>query len=125
MELKALQASADRMAVVEAKDTVTKDKAKSIDKMSIEVFKEDELKALLTAGDLVQKLIVRWCLNTAHGAAELGRVTWEDLYLNQDHPWPGQGLNAGGDWISQTQISRFRLVAFVAGNSIVNSAIEA
>lgn len=83
------------------KRTVTKDNAKSIDKMSIEEFANDELKALLTAGDLAQRLIVTWCLNTAQRAAELGRVTWDDLYLNQDHPWRSQGLNvdAGDDWI--------------------------
>lgn len=42
-----------------------------------------------------------WCLNTAHGAAELGRVTWDDLFLHQDHPWRSQGLHvdAGGDWM--------------------------
>lgn len=83
------------------KRTVTKDKAKSIDKMTIALFSVDELKALLSTGDLVQKLIVTWCLNTAHGAAELGRVTWDDLYLHQDHPWRSQGLHvdAGGDWM--------------------------
>lgn len=83
------------------KRTVTKDKAKSIDKMSIALFLPHELQALLKAGDLVQKLIITWCLNTAHGAAELGRVTWDDLYLDQDHPWRSQGLNVapGGDWI--------------------------
>ena len=83
------------------KRTVTKDKAKSIDKMTIALFSVDELKALLSTGDLVQKLIVTWCLNTAHGAAELGRVTWDDLYLHQDHPWRSQGLqvDASGDWM--------------------------
>lgn len=83
------------------KRTVTKDKAKPIGKMSIELFSVEELKSLLNTGDLVEKLIVTWCLNTAHGAAELGRVTWDDLSLYQDHPWRSQGLDvdAGGDWM--------------------------
>jgi len=47
-----------------------------------------------------EKLWIVWCLNNSHGAAEVGRVQWEDIYLDQDHPWRAEGLNIweGGNW---------------------------
>lgn len=82
------------------KRTISKDEKKNLSFITIRLFSEDELKRLLQSGTLIQKLITTWCLNCSHGAAEIGRVTWGDLYLNQDHPWRSQGLQvaAGGDW---------------------------
>ncbi|QDU96228.1 hypothetical protein Pla8534_40470 [Lignipirellula cremea] len=47
-----------------------------------------------------EKLWIVWCINNSHGAAEVGRVQWEDIYLDQDHPWRSEGLNVweGGNW---------------------------
>ena len=82
------------------KRTISKDEKKSLSFITIKLFTVDELKLLLNSGTPVQKLITTWCLNCSHGAAEIGRVTWGDLYLNQDHPWRSQGLQVGpgGDW---------------------------
>lgn len=33
-----------------------------------------------------ERLLLVWCLNCAHGAAEFGRVEWGDLFLQQEHP---------------------------------------
>lgn len=38
-----------------------------------------------------------WCLNCSHGAAEIGRVQWSDLFLNQPHPWIKEGLQCASD----------------------------
>ena len=82
------------------KRTVRKDDKKNLSYISIKLFTVEELRELIQHGTLIQKLIVVWCLNCSHGAAEIGRVTWGDLYLDQDHPWRSQGLKieAGGNW---------------------------
>lgn len=82
------------------KRTISKDDKKNLSFITIQLFTVAELKAITTTGSLIQKLITTWCLNCSHGAAEIGRVTWGDLYLNQDHPWKSQGLQieAGGNW---------------------------
>lgn len=80
--------------------TINKDDKKTLKSISIKLFKVEELQALVSSGSLLQKLITTWCLNCSHGAAEIGRVEWGDLYLNQDHPWRSQGLKIepGGNW---------------------------
>lgn len=82
------------------KRTTNKDEKKNLSFIPIKLFTVDELRRLITNGTLIQKLITTWCLNCSHGAAEIGRVTWGDLYLNQDHPWRSQGLqiDPGGNW---------------------------
>lgn len=82
------------------KRTVKSDEKKNLSFIPIKLFTIEELKALISSGSLIQRLITTWCLNCSHGAAELGRVTWGDLYLNQDHPWRSQGLQveSGGHW---------------------------
>ena len=82
------------------KRTVSKDEKKSLTYISIPLFSVNELKQLMNSGDTIQRLIVTWCLNCAHGAAEIGRITWGDIYLNQYHPWKSQGLKieSGGNW---------------------------
>ena len=83
------------------KRSISKDEKKSLSFITIKLFTIEELRSLVSIGTLIQRLISTWCLNCSHGAAEIGRVTWGDLYLNQDHPWKSQGLqvDAGGDWI--------------------------
>jgi hypothetical protein len=80
--------------------TIKKDEKKTLSFIEKQLFEADELKKLVGTGNTVQRLITTWCLNCAHGAAEIGRVTWGDLYLNQDHPWRSQGLKieSGGNW---------------------------
>lgn len=83
--------------------SVQKDGAsrKSILKSKIAVFSVSDLATLVRNAGMPEKLWIVWCLNNSHGAAEVGRVQWEDLYLNQDHPWREEGLNIweGGDWV--------------------------
>ena len=82
------------------KRTISKDEKKNLSYIPQELFSVTELKKLVSTGSTVQRLIATWCLNCAHGAAEIGRVTWGDIYLNQDHPWRSQGLqvDSGGNW---------------------------
>jgi len=74
---------------------------KSILDGKMPIFNLTELASLVRNSDMPERLWIVWCLNTSHGAAEVGRVQWEDLYLNQDHPWTKDGLKVGtgGDWI--------------------------
>lgn len=74
---------------------------KSIVDSKMLVFDLKDLATLVRHATLPTKLWIVWCLNTSHGAAEVGRVEWEDIFLNQDHPWRAKGLNIweGGDWI--------------------------
>jgi hypothetical protein len=44
-----------------------------------------------------QRLKMVWGLNCSHGAAEIGRVEWDDLFLNQPHPWTKEGLQIDSD----------------------------
>lgn len=79
------------------KDTTTR---KSILNSKIPIFKIEDLATLIRHAEMPEKLWIVWCLNNSHGAAEVGRVQWEDIYLNQDHPWRAKGLNIweGGNW---------------------------
>ena len=82
--------------------SIIKDKAnrKSILQSKMPVFKLDELATLVRNAGMPEKLWIIWCLNNSHGAAEIGRVQWEDIFLDQDHPWRAEGLNIweGGNW---------------------------
>ena len=73
----------------------------SILEMTHRLFSVDDLKKLMSTGTTLQRLIATWCNNCSHGAAEIGRVTWADIFLDQDHPWRNQGLqiDKGGNWI--------------------------
>jgi hypothetical protein len=73
---------------------------KSILQSKMPIFKIDDLATLVRHAGMPEKLWIVWCLNNSHGAAEVGRVQWEDIYLNQDHPWRAEGLNIweGGNW---------------------------
>ena len=64
----------------------------SLGQMQIETFSTEELTLLYKHAVLFERLLLVWCLNCAHGAAEFGRVEWEDLFLHQEHPWRKQGL---------------------------------
>ena len=75
-------------------------KSKSILQSKMPIFKIDDLATLVRNAGMPEKLWIIWCLNNSHGAAEVGRVQWEDIYLDQDHPWRAEGLNIweGGNW---------------------------
>ena len=64
----------------------------SLERMEIETFSAKKLALLYKYAIPFERLLLVWGLNCAHGAAEFGRVEWEDLYLNQEHPWRKQGL---------------------------------
>lgn len=70
---------------------------KSLTKMEKRTFQMDELRLLYRHATQFERLLLVWCLNTSHGAGELGRVEWEDLYLRQPHPWTLQGMKIDGD----------------------------
>ena len=74
---------------------------KSILESKMPVFSLADLANLVRCAGMPEKLWIVWCLNTSHGAAEVGRVQWEDIYLDQDHPWLAKGLTiwAGGNWV--------------------------
>lgn len=64
----------------------------SLDEMAIKTFSVDELAVLYKHAIPSERLLMLWCLNCAHGAAEMGRVEWEDVFFFQEHPWQKQGL---------------------------------
>ncbi|MFT5323887.1 MAG: hypothetical protein ACI8P0_001741 [Planctomycetaceae bacterium] len=65
---------------------------RSIQNIEIKTFSVEHLKLLYKHALPAQRLKMVWCLNCSHGAAEVGRVAWEDLFLNQPHPWTNEGL---------------------------------
>ena len=65
----------------------------SMDEMSISTFSVTELGLLYKHAIPSERLLMVWCLNCAHGAAEFGRVKWGDLHLGQEHPWQKSGLD--------------------------------
>ena len=83
--------------------TIIKDRKskKSILKAKMPIFDLDDLANLVRNAGMPEKLWIIWCLNNSHGAAEVGRVQWEDIYLDQNHPWRSEGLKIweGGNWI--------------------------
>ena len=76
------------------------EKQKSIVDDKKPVFSIQELETLVRHAGMPEKLWIVWCLNNSHGAAEVGRVQWEDIFLDQDHPWKKSGLQIweGGHW---------------------------
>lgn len=66
---------------------------RSIQDIELKTFTVDHLKLLYKYALPAQRLKIVWCLNCSHGAAEIGRVEWEDLFLHQPHPWTNEGLN--------------------------------
>jgi len=72
---------------------------RSIRDIDIKTFTVDHLTLLYRHALPAERLKIVWCLNCSHGAAEIGRVEWEDLFLNQPHPWTNEGLEiaSGGD----------------------------
>ena len=64
----------------------------SITSMEISTFSLDELALLYKHAQRFERFLLVWCLNCAHGAAEFGRVEWEDILLRKEHPWVAQGL---------------------------------
>ena len=65
---------------------------RSIQSIELKTFTVEHLTLLYRHALPAQRLKIAWCLNCAHGAAEIGRVEWEDLFLNQGHPWAREGL---------------------------------
>ncbi|HVX12196.1 MAG TPA: hypothetical protein VHC22_13525 [Pirellulales bacterium] len=67
--------------------------------MQVKTFSVDHLALLFKHALPSERLRFLWCLNCAHGAAEVGRVAWEDLFLNQPHPWKKEGfqIDSSGD----------------------------
>jgi len=81
---------------------VEKDKSReSVSVITHKLVPVTDLKKLMNQGNVIQRLIATWCINCGHGAGEIGRVQWGDLFLKQDHPWKSQGLQieSGGDWV--------------------------
>lgn len=69
----------------------------SIQDIEIKVFSIEHLKLLYKHALPTERLKIVWCLNCSHGAAEIGRVEWEDLFLYQPHPWAREGLELATD----------------------------
>jgi hypothetical protein len=65
---------------------------KSLDELEILTYSVEELTLLYKHAIRSERLHLVWCLNCAHGAAEFGRVEWDDILLRQEHPWRKQGL---------------------------------
>jgi len=59
---------------------------KSILDSQMKVFSIAELATPVRHACMPEKLWIVWCLNNSQGAAEIGRVQWEDIFLDQDHP---------------------------------------
>jgi hypothetical protein len=70
---------------------------RSIANLELKVFNQEQLKLLHKHATLFERLILVWCLNCSHGAAEMGRVAWEDLHFDQLHPWCIEGLDVPCD----------------------------
>jgi hypothetical protein len=70
---------------------------RSIQDIDLKTFSVEHLKLIYKHAMPAQRLKLVWCLNCSHGAAEIGRVEWEDLFLNQPHPWTNEGLKFDSD----------------------------
>lgn len=69
---------------------------RSIQDIELKTFSIDHLTLLYKHALPSERLKLVWCLNCSHGAAEIGRVEWQDLYLQQPHPWIKDGLKYEG-----------------------------
>ena len=65
---------------------------RSIQSIELQTFQVEHLKLLYRHASPLERLKLLWCLNCSHGAAEMGRVEWRDLFLDQPHPWIKEGL---------------------------------
>lgn len=65
---------------------------RSIRELQIPTFSLEELGLLYRHASPFERLLLVWCLNCSFGAAEVGRLCWEDIYRHQQHPWTPQGL---------------------------------
>ena len=72
-------------------ETLSSDR-KSINDMEVLTFSIDNLVLLLKHATPFERFLLIWCLNCSHGAAEIGRVEWGDIFLRREHPWKKQGL---------------------------------
>ena len=70
---------------------------RSIQDIDIKTFSVEHLKLIYKHALPPQRLKMVWCINCSHGAAEIGRVEWGDLFLNQPHPWTKEGLQFASD----------------------------
>lgn len=64
----------------------------SLNDMEVVTYSVTELASIFKHALPFERLLMCWCLNCAHGAAEFGRVEWGDVFLRQGHPWHKQGL---------------------------------
>lgn len=75
---------------------------RSLQDMEIKTFSLEELKILYRNAIPFERFLITWCLNCAHGAAEIGRVEWGDVLISQEHPWKKDGLkvdcSSGDSW---------------------------
>lgn len=65
---------------------------KSLNDMEVPTYSVAELASLFKHAIPIERLVMCWCLNCAHGAAEFGRVDWGDVFFDQEHPWRKKGL---------------------------------
>jgi hypothetical protein len=65
---------------------------RSLQAIEIKTFRIEHLALLYKHALPSERLKLLWCLNCSHGAAEIGRVEWGDIYLHQMHPWIKDGL---------------------------------
>lgn len=72
-------------------ETLSSDR-KSINDMEVLTFSIDNLALLMKHATPFERFLLVWCLNCSHGAAEMGRVEWGDIFLRREHPWKKQGL---------------------------------
>ena len=66
---------------------------RSINEMEVLTFSAEDLVVLMKYATRFERLLLVWCLNCSHGAAEMGRVEWGDIFLRREHPWKKQGLH--------------------------------
>lgn len=72
-------------------ETLSSDR-KSINDMEVLTFSIDNLALMMKHATPFERFLLVWCLNCSHGAAEMGRVEWGDIFLRREHPWKKQGL---------------------------------
>lgn len=65
---------------------------RSIHAIELKTYQVEHLALLYKHALPNERLKMLWCLNCSQGAAEIGRVEWADLYLEQPHPWGKEGL---------------------------------
>ncbi|TWU18882.1 hypothetical protein [Allorhodopirellula heiligendammensis] len=82
----------DDFDLIETKVQRLSSDRRSIQDIELKTFSVDHLKLLYKHALPAERLKLIWCLNCSHGAAEIGRVEWEDLSLHQPHPWTKEGL---------------------------------